>query len=85
MRFLAPCIPHYVAVMVLYLAFYTKDPNGVEDAINVFLLPELSPHAGSEAALLTQRWYAVFGVNTFTSISGTSPLMGRKKVVPVTS
>ena len=37
MRFCAPCITHSVTVMVLDLAFYTKDPDGVGDRINVFL------------------------------------------------
>ena len=40
MRFCAPCIPHSVTVMVLDLAFYTKDPDGVGDTINVFLFSD---------------------------------------------
>ena len=50
-----------ITVMVLALVFHSEDPNGVGDAINVFLFPELSPSTGSEEALLTRQWDAVFG------------------------
>ena len=40
MRFCAPCITHSVTVMVLDLALYTKDTDGVGDTINVFLFPD---------------------------------------------
>ena len=52
-RFRLPCIPHAIAVMVIALTFHTEDPYGVGDALNIFLFPDLSPLAGSEAALPT--------------------------------
>ena len=76
MCFCALFITHSVAVMVLALAFYTEDPNGVGDEINVFLFPELSPSAGSKATLPTQRWDVVLGGNNFTSFANTSTLLG---------
>ena len=50
---LPPRIPHIVAFMVMALAFHTEDPDGVGDAFNILFLPDLSPLAGSEVALLT--------------------------------
>ena len=44
--FLHPHIPHAVAVMVMALAFHTKDPDGVGYTLNIFLFPKLSPLAG---------------------------------------
>ena len=70
-----PHIPHVVAVMVTGLAFHTKDPDRVEDTLNIFLCPDLSPLAGSEAALLTRKWGAILGGGTLTSFTDTSLLM----------
>ena len=85
MCFHYPNINHSVAVMVLALDFYTKDPDGEGDAINVFLLSDLSPFSGSEAAFLTRRWDVVLGENTFTSFSDTGTILEIQKVVPITS
>ena len=43
MHFHALCIPHSITIMVLELYFYTKEPGGVGDTLNVFLFPYLSP------------------------------------------
>ena len=43
MRFRAHRISHYVAVVVLSLAFYTKDPSVVVDAVKIFLFLDLPP------------------------------------------
>ena len=53
LHFLPPRIPHTATVMVMALDFRIKDPDVVGDALNIFLFPDLSPSAGSEAALLT--------------------------------
>ena len=55
LRFRPPRIPHAVTVMVMALAFHTKDPDRVGYALNIFLLPDLSTLTGSEAALLTRK------------------------------
>ena len=38
-----------------------KTPNGVGDALNIFLLSNHSPLEGLEAALLTRKWDAILG------------------------
>ena len=69
--------------MVLELDFHSEDPNGVRDAVKVFLFPELSPTAGSEAALLTRRQETVFGGGKPTSFDNTSLLLEHHKFEPV--
>ena len=54
-------IPQTVAVMVMALTLHTEDPDRVGDALNIILFPNLSPSAGSEAALLTRKWDAILG------------------------
>ena len=61
LRFRHPHVPHAVVIMVMALAFHTKDVDGVEDTLNILLFTDLSPLAGSEAALLTQKWGAILG------------------------
>ena len=45
MRFCALRIPHYVA-----------EPDGLGDALNLFLFYDLYPSAVSGASLITRRW-----------------------------
>ena len=62
LRFCHPHIPHAVVVMVMVLAFHTKDVDRVKDTLNIFLFTNLSPLAGSEVDLLTRKWGAILGV-----------------------
>ena len=55
------------------------------DAINVFLFPDLSASAGSEAALLTSRRDVILGGGALTSFADTSLIIGKQKVETVTS
>ena len=75
--------PHTVAVMVMALTFHTKDPNRVGDAMNIFLFPDLSNLAGSEAALLTRKWDAILGGGTLNSFADTSLLWESKRSPPL--
>ena len=60
-------------------------PDGVRDAINVFIFCDLSPSAGSEAALLTRQWDAVLSDNATTSFSDTGYLLVYQKPALVVS
>ena len=81
--FWAPRISHAILVLVLGLAFYSEDPDGVGDAISILIFPDLSPSASSEAALLARRWDTILGGGAFTTFSDTSLLLAKEKVKPV--
>ena len=70
LRFCPPCIPHTVAVMLVVIALHTEDPEGVGDALNIILFPDLSPSAGSEAALLTRKWDTILGGRQLNFLRG---------------
>ena len=69
--------------MVMALTFHTKYPEGVEDALNIYIFTGLSPLAGLGVALLTQEWYEILGGGTQTSFAETNLLMGNQKVAPI--
>ena len=60
--------PHAVAVMVMDFAFHTEDPDGVGDAIHIFLFPYLSPSVGSEVALRTRKCDVILGGRQYSSV-----------------
>ena len=70
--------------MVMALVIQTKDPDGVGDALNIFLFPNLSPSAGLEAALLTRKCNTILVGSTLTSFADTSLMMGKQKFAPIT-
>ena len=83
LRFCPPHTPHIVTVMMMTLAFHTKEPDGVGDALNIFLLPDLSHSAWSETALLNRKWDAILGGGTLASFADTILLMGKQNFPPI--
>ena len=83
LRFRPQCIPQAVTIMVMALVLHTKDPDGVGDALNTFLLPDLFPSSGLEAALLMRKWDTILGGGTSTFFADTSLLMGQQKVTSI--
>ena len=61
LHFRPPRTLYAIAVMVMEITFHTKDPDRVEDALNIFLFPDFSPSAGLEAVLHTRKWDAILG------------------------
>ena len=55
----------------------------MRDTINVFLFPDLSPSASSEAALLARRWDAILGGGNLTSFAHTILLLSKQRVEPM--
>ena len=71
--------------MMLDIAFYSEDPSGVGDEVNVFIFPDLCPLASSETDLLTRLQDAVFCGETLTYFSNTRLLLGCQIAAPVES
>ena len=78
-----PNITHMVSVLLLGLAFHTEDPDRVSDAMNIFMLPDLSLAAGKEAALLAWQWDTAVESNTLTPYSNTAALMAKQRITPI--
>ena len=74
---------HSIYSIVLAFLLYIKDPYGAGVVVNVFLFTDLSPLAGSKAALLTQIWDTVLVRGILTYFVDRDMLMGRHKVVLV--
>ena len=77
LRFCTLHTPHTIAVMVMALAFNTKDPDGVGETVNIFLFNNFFPSAGLEAALLMRKWDAILEGGTLNSFADTILLMGK--------
>ena len=55
MHLKATRITQNMAVLPLRLAFHTEEPDRVSDAVNIFMLPDLSLIAGLEKAMIELR------------------------------
>ena len=67
LRCKAPRVTHAVAVLLLGIHFHTEDPDCVNDTVNIFMFPDLSLSAGSEASMVTRIWDTALDANTLTS------------------
>ena len=54
MHLKVPCITHTVSFLLLRLDFYTKDPDGLRNTVNIFMFPYLSLAEGLEADMISQ-------------------------------
>ena len=73
-------ITHMVAVLILRLDFHTEDPDGVSDAVNIFMFPDLSLAAGTKVALVTRRWDTALDSDMIMSYANTSALMSKQRI-----
>ena len=48
-------ITHTMTALLLSLAFKMEYPNGVSDAVNIFMFPDLYLAARTEAVMIVQR------------------------------
>ena len=77
LRLRSPHISHAIVVLVLGLAFYSEDPNGVGESINVFLFLGLFPSTGSKATLMARITHAILGGGALTCFTGTRLLLAK--------
>ena len=83
LRCKAPRVTHAVAVLLLGLHFHTEDPDCVNNKVNIFMFPDLSLSAGSEASMVTQRWDTALDANTLTSYADAAALMKQQRIPPI--
>ena len=71
----APRVTHAVEVLLLGLHFHKEYPDCVNNTVNIFMFPDLSLSAGSEASMVTRRWDTALDANTLTSCADAAGLM----------
>ena len=81
----SPQVTHAVAVLLLGINFFTKDPECVNNTVNIFQFPDHFLSVGSEASMVTQIWDTALDVNTLTSYADAAALMEQKRIPPIVS
>ena len=74
---------HAVAVLLLGIHFHTEHSDCVNDTVNIFMFPDLSLSAGSEASVVTRRWDTALDANTLTSYADAAALMKQQRIPPI--
>ena len=72
-----------MAVLLLGLHLHTEDPDCVNDTVNIFVFPDLSLSAGSEASIVTQRWDTALDANNLTSYADAAALTRQQRIPPI--
>ena len=72
-----------MAVLLLGLHFHTEDPDCVNDTVNIFVFPDLSLSAGSEASIVTRRWDTALDANNLTSYADAAALTRKQHIPPI--
>ena len=72
-----------MVVLLLGLHFYTKDPDCVNETVNIFQFPDLSLPVSYEASMVTQRWDTTLDANTQTSYVDAAALMKQHHITPI--
>ena len=72
-----------MSVFLLGLHFHTEDPDCVNDTVNIFMFPDLSFSAGSEASMVTRIWDTALDANTLTSYAYAAALMKQQRIPPI--
>ena len=72
-----------MAVLLLGLHFHTEYLDCVNDTVNIFMFPDLSLSAGSEASMVTWRWDTALDANTLTSYADAAALMKQQHISPI--
>ena len=65
------------------LHFHTENPDCVNDTVHIFMFPDLSLSAGSEASMVTRRWDTALDVNTLTSYADAAALMKQQRILRI--
>ena len=84
MRFRASQTPNAVMVIVLDLDLCSKYLDGMRDAVNIFILSDVTPAAVSSAALVVCCWGAIIGGRVLPYFAEKILLMARQKVASIT-
>ena len=60
-----------------------EDPNGVSDAVKIFMFPDLFLSSRIDSALVMQKWDKLLESNTLTSYAYTAAIMTKQHISPI--
>ena len=60
-----------------------EDPNGVSDAVKIFMFPDLFLSSRIDSALVMQKWDTLLESNTLTSYAYTAAIMTKQHISPI--
>ena len=72
-----------MSVLLLGLHFFTKDPDCVNDTVNIFQFTDLSLYVCSKALMVTQRWDTMLDANKMNSYADADALMKQQHIPPI--
>ena len=72
-----------MAVVLLGIHFFTKDPDCANNTVNIFQFPDLSLYVGSEAYMVTRRWDTALESNTMTSYADAAALVKKQRILTI--
>ena len=75
MRFKFPHIMHAVVVLILEFSFYTKDPGGIGDTLNIFLFLDFSLSSVLEVGFVESRWDTALESNMLMAYNDADSLL----------
>ena len=82
-HFKAPIIMNTVTFIILGLASLTEDTNIVINSINIFMFPDLSIVAESEAAMITSSWDTTLESNTLMSYANKAVIIMKQHIASI--
>ena len=74
---------HTVSILLLWLHLFTKDPEYVNDTVNIFQFPNLSLSAGSKSSMVTRIRDTALDANILTLYSDAAALMKQERIPPI--
>ena len=83
LRIKRPNITYMVEFLLLGLAFHTEDPDGVSNALNIFMFLDISLEEGEEAAMVAWQWDTALYSNTIKLYTDTTALVTKQKISPI--
>ena len=83
LQYKASRVSHTVEGVFIILSFFTKYSYGVGYTVSIFLLPEISLSARSEASLMVRQWDTALYIRTLDTYMDTTSLFQRQKVAPI--
>ena len=85
LRCKASIVTHAVEVLLLGIHFHTKDPDCVNDTVNISQFTDFSLSAGSKVSMVTRKKDTELYANTLMSYANAAVLVNQQRTPPPSS